>query len=147
MSVFEKKDGVLVFNWAENMPSTWELGELDEDPHAAIELIKHSSSKYIVRARLAMPKLQGKHDSGYNNKTNHMTEGKALTMVEEEKKHIEKIIMDVMGSDFVLKVLGKEEAVDYSVKGISTCVGCGKKFTTEKKYHRYCDECGTIKGK
>jgi rRNA maturation endonuclease Nob1 len=51
-----------------------------------------------------------------------------------------------MGSDFVLKVLGAEDAVDYSLKGISTCVGCGKKFHSEKKYHRYCDECGN-KGK
>ena len=89
-----------------------------------------------------MPKLHGKHFSGYNNKTDHKTEEKALAVVEEEKKHIEKVILDTMGSDFVLKVLGAEDAVDYSLKGISTCVGCGKKFSGPR-YHRYCDECGS----
>lgn len=141
MPVFEKKDGVLVFNWLENMPNTWELGG-DEDPHATVELIKRSSKEFVVQAKLVMPKLHGKHFSGYNNKTDHKTEEKALAVVEEEKKHIEKVILDTMGSDFVLKVLGAEDAVDYSLKGISTCVGCGKKFSGPR-YHRYCDECGS----
>ena len=140
MSFFEKKSGVLVFNWAEGMLNTWELGG-EDDPHATIEFVKHTSSKFTVHAKLVMPKLHGKRFSGYKNKTDHKTEEKALAAVESEKKHIEKIIMDVMGSDFVLKVLGAEDAVDYSLKGISTCASCGKKFVG-KKYHRYCDECG-----
>ena len=142
MTFFEKKDGTLVFNWVENMPNTWELGETDSDPHGTIDLIRRGSAKFIVQARLVIPKLRGKHVSGYNNKTNHKTEEKALAIVDSEKKHIEKIIMDTMGSDFVLKVLSKGDAVDYSIKGVSTCVNCGKKFSSTKKYHRYCDECG-----
>lgn len=140
MPVFEKKDGILVFNWTENMPNTWELGDKD-DPHATIDLIKHTSSKYIVQAKLVMPKLHGKNVSGYNNKTDYTNEEMALVAVDNEKKCIEKVILDTMGSDFVLKVLGAEDAVDYSLKGVSTCVGCGKKFTGPR-YHRYCDECG-----
>ncbi|MBI4439004.1 hypothetical protein HY640_03685 [Candidatus Woesearchaeota archaeon] len=50
-------------------------------------------------------------------------------MVEEEKKHIESLLMNLMGTDFVLQVLPTQDAIDYSLKGISTCVGCGKKFT------------------
>ena len=135
---FRKEGNDLLFLWKTDFINTWELNERGKLPYAIITLMQRGKNKYIIQSNLKMPKLKGKKATEYNKSMSAETEEDALKIAEGQRKHIDGLLKGVMGSDFVLQVLPLQAAIDYSIKGISTCIGCGKKYKSSKKYHRYC---------
>lgn|SRR3989338_917636 len=139
----KKTETGVEFNWQESVHGI-ELNERGKLPYAIVTLNRRTSN-FLVDAKLFTKKMKGKKTAEYHNRSFFDTESEALKGIEIEKKKIESLLKDVWAADFVLPVLGSEDALEFVSKGISTCSRCGKKFTSEKKYHRLCDECGAAR--
>src|SRR3972149_2112118 len=137
--LYRKEGGKTVFLWDKEQ-DVWELNPKGL-PYAKIELAKDLKNRFVVRSSLKTERPKtGRKPSEFAKKIVRRTEEEARAAMEEERKRIEKQLQEILGADFVLQVLPAKAALDYS-KGISTCIGCGRKGINEKKSHRYCEDC------
>lgn len=140
----DKKDGQLIFFWNNEMPGVWELNARNQIPYAIVRLSKRSDKSFVVESRLKMGRMKKtkQQPAEYSAKLFCETEQQVDEFVESEKRRVEELLKETWSSDYILKALNPEDAIDFLAKGISTCINCGKKYISQKKYHRYCDACG-----